>query len=350
MPQAGLFGLSNSNKDFAQAKSWGKNTFNNAFPTALMCYFDHLNLEPNYLILGDDGTVIHDEISVTQVFNFAPTDDDIFYAFETDFAPFRTLTVASPPRADLVIWDQLEETCRAALEIKLTALPDHTTAHAADNKYGTEIVVRPDTIVAMALKIAYLFKDDSAPLAQSLAELSAIKDWTNADEMLALLPIISDVLDTFLLNHLHLQSPLVLQPIWKTYGKTLMLHEQAFDIFIWSDFAFTRLFFRDRMARNRITRGARSIIWLAKMLFDFATYGKIDYHRVIDTLSFNTKNDKAFAVSGTVTQPFMASRHLETPRLSKYVLKDIILNNGHHYLSPERRLDAAILSTPELFE
>ena len=34
---AGLFGLTNSNRDFGKADAWGKNQFNSSFPAALSC-------------------------------------------------------------------------------------------------------------------------------------------------------------------------------------------------------------------------------------------------------------------------------------------------------------------------
>jgi HindVP restriction endonuclease len=41
---------------------------------------------------------------------------------------------------------------------------------------------------------------------------------------------------------------------------------------------------------------------------------------------------------------------LTIPRVNKNAIKEIILGGGQSYLSPERRLDAAILNTPGLFD
>lgn len=35
----------------------------------------------------------------------------------------------------------------------------------------------------------------------------------------------------------------------------------------------------------------RSVVWLAKMLYEFALVGKINHKLIIDTLTYNTKND-----------------------------------------------------------
>ena len=85
------------------------------------------------------------------------------------------------------------------------------------------------------------------------------------------------------------------------------------------------------------------------MLLDFSKNGKINHAKIIDELSFNTKNDKAFAISGKASQPFMACAELTKPRITKDEIKDIILGGGHLLLSPERRFDAIIYNSPNLF-
>lgn len=345
-----LFGVSNSNRDFKKPKSWGKNIFNNAFPIALTCYMNAQGLKPVYLTLGTNSTLKHTYIEAIDLFGINPNDEKTFFAFESDFTPYRSLVDDGLPRADLVVQHDGTGLCTSSLEIKLTALPDNSTHHLSDEQFGTELVVRPDTIVYIALGIAQAFKDHRSDLLQQLQEIPNIIDWTDIAEVLPLIPAIAHVLDKLMLQNLNLQRPLVLQPVWKTVGRQLQLHDDAFDVFIWSDFAFTRLFFRDaKNIKGRLSRGARTIVWLAKMLQDFATKGKIDYKSVIDSMSYNTKNDKAFAVNGRVTQPLMACDELTKPRVKKMAVKGIILGGGQDFLSPERRLDAAIISTPNLF-
>jgi HindVP restriction endonuclease len=86
------------------------------------------------------------------------------------------------------------------------------------------------------------------------------------------------------------------------------------------------------------------------MLLDYASNGRIDAKEVIDSLTYNSKNDKAFASSGSVTNPYMRCATLEHPRVSKLALRELILGGGQHFLSPERRLDAIIVNTPGLFD
>ncbi len=63
----------------------------------------------------------------------------------------------------------------------------------------------------------------------------------------------------------------------------------------------------------------------------------------------NTKNDKAFALSGSRTHQYMKSPELTNPRIKREEINNIILGGGEKLLSPERRFDAIILNTPNLF-
>ena len=349
LPLPGLYGLHKSNRDFAKAESWGKNSFNNAFPIALVCYMNARNIKPVYLQLNEQMQLTHGTLTAVNLFNKNPDDADTFFAFESDFVPYRSLVVGSVPRADVVVINDETGQCTRSLEIKLTALPNNATYDLGDALFGCELVVRPDTIVYLALSLAYEFKDKRDILKSKLSGIPFVEDWVKIAPIILVVPEIARVLDALFQEYLHLQRPLVWQPVWKTVGRTLQLHTDALDVFVWSDFAFTRLFFRDAH-QGKLSRGARSIVWLAKMLIDFAEHGKIDYRRVIDSLSYNTKNDKAFAVNGRVTQPYMACSELVKPRINKEEIRHIILGGGEKFLSPERRLDAALLSTPGLFE
>ena len=85
------------------------------------------------------------------------------------------------------------------------------------------------------------------------------------------------------------------------------------------------------------------------MLSDFVNYGSFNHEKITNQLLYGTRNDKAFAISGNRTNKFMRCKNLEKPRVKKSSLKKIILNGGQNFLSPERRLDAIIYNTTNLF-
>ena len=94
----------------------------------------------------------------------------------------------------------------------------------------------------------------------------------------------------------------------------------------------------------------RAMIWLYLMLFEYCVYSQFDYKRIVRLHSYNLGNDKAFSLSGAQTYRFSKGAELTHPRISKYDIKNIILGGGQNLLRPERRFDAVIVNSPDLFE
>ncbi|TAG23263.1 MAG: HindVP family restriction endonuclease [Cytophagia bacterium] len=353
--RAGLFGVKHSNRDFTQNDTWGKNQFNSSFPAGLANYLSAKGLENNYLILDKDLKIQHSKISTTHLFGIHPTSDDLFSSFESAYTPYQQFIVGNLPRVDLVTQLRSNGQCLRPIEVKLTALPDNSTCALNEEYYGCEIVIRPDTIVYLACSIIANFKGKQEQLQELIGEsFNTIQDWSDGTEIWTYIGAMIAAIDRIVLSTLEKQEPLLMQPIWKTNGKSPKLAENCLDIFVWSNFAFTQLFIdvaRGELSAgaNRITRQVRTIIWLFKMIVDFSKKGQINHHKTIDELSYNTKNDKAFAVSGRITHRFMTCPALTKPRIQKQDIQKIILGGGQNLLSPERRFDAIIFNSPELF-
>jgi hypothetical protein len=352
--QASLFGISRSNRDFTQPESWGKNQFNNSFPVALVCYMHSRNIASKYVILGQNGSVTHSTITADTLFGIEPTNPSLFFAFESDFVPYQRFVQGGLPRIDLVTQNSTSEQSLRALEIKLTALPDNTTAELEEDQFGCELVVRPDTIVYQALSLIKSFGSKREELRTLLeAACSGMKDWANIDHVGKQYPAIVRSIGDILASPNAAEEPLVMQPIWKTQGKSPKLSNHCLDVFVWSNKALTRLYMdipERTSVLTSISRQQRTAIWLAKMLWDFAMHGVVNFENITRTLLYGTRNDKAFAVGGLGTHPFMHSPELTQPRITKQEIRNIILGGGEKFLSPERRFDAIIFNSPDLFE
>ena len=348
-----LFGIKHSNRDFADRDSWGKNQFNSSFPAALSAYLAHKNQANVYIKLNENLETFHDFISAENLYGLPPNAENLFYSFEAQFLAYQKFLIGNIPRVDLVTQNLMDGVSLKGLEIKLTALPDNSTHHLAEEKFGCEIVVRPDTIVYLACSLFAVFENRREELQTIIGEnFEEINDWTEPSLVIPHLGNMTRVIDEVSLAMLEFQTPLVMQPIWKTLGKSPKLAENCLDVFVWSDLAFIRLF--SKLAKleireNKITRQLRTLIWLFKMVYDFSKDGQVNHARIIDSLSYNTKNDKAFALGGTVTHQFMKGEILSKPRITKDEIKHIILGGGQNLLSPERRFDAIIFNSPDLF-
>lgn len=354
-----LFGLGQSNRNFSGKSGWGKNIFNNAFPVALTSYMHSLGLSPVYITLDNNLETVHSKIDAFDLFNHDPLAGDIFYAFESLYTPYEQFVANYLPRIDLVSRAftssdmMIADQDKRGLEIKLTALPDNSTAELTEEHWGSELVIRPDTVVYLALSIATNYFQRREQLGDLVLPVStSIKDWSNPSEIADKLTEICNTIDSVLLDSLDMQKPLLLQPIWKSKGKTLELEDYCLDAFVWSDYGFTRLFIDNLQRSNngKITRPIRACVWLLRMLHDFVEEGKIDHQTTMEELNFGLQTDKAFAVNGSITNGYLASSELLQPRVQKEHLSSIILNGGEKMLSPERRFDAAVLSNAYLFD
>lgn len=336
----GLFGLGNSNHDFSQAKYWGKNIFNNAFPVALCCYMASQGLQANYVTQSDEGIVIK-EIPIELLFSESGESvSKIYFEFESTFTPFERFSTVPIPRSDLVVMSESRNPLRS-LEIKLTVLPDHVTRLATEADQGAELVVRPDSVVYLA----YLLysKSGSENLSNLFRESSDV-DFGNSQEAKAELPKVFEVLEKVVANSSS-EEPFLLQPIWRTVGDTVKLAEKAFDVFVWSQGALVSMMIdiaAEHGEREKISRMERSVLWLFLLLRELNETGETNWKAIVDGFTYGTKNDKAFAIAGPRTNKYMRCDRLQNPIIGKSEVKNIVLGGGHELLSPERRLDASL--------
>lgn len=356
--EPGLFAQNhnNSSRDYSQEYYWGKNQFNSSFPASLVAYMSYKGVNPVYLCTDKNNNVIHKYISGTDLFRINPLAETAFYNFESSFPAYDKFYTGEREKIDLVMLNTSTENAipLIGLEIKLTALPDNTTKNLTEDKYSCEIVVRPPTINFIACSICNSFRtiEGKEELRAMLNTVPRINHWEEPEEVL---PHYNKILNAVLTISTYLnnkQTPLIIQPIWKTKGAKSVLAEDCLDVFVWSNLAVIQMCNRsDSTSIRRITRPMRTIIWIYLMLLEYTgVYGQFDYRRIVRLHSYNIANDKAYALSGTQTYEFLQCTELEHPRISKYDIKNIILGGGQNLLSPERRFDAVLVNSPDLFE
>lgn len=213
--------------------------------------------------------------------------------------------------------------------------------------------MRPPTICFLACSICtnYNTVEKKERLRNMLKKVPQINHWEEINEVAShyqdilssIMEVSSDMCD--------IQEPLILQPIWKTEGNKMRLREDCLDVFVWSNLAVIQMSVKGELNKTgSINRFQRTIIWLYKMLLDYVTYDMFDYKRIIRLQSYNLANDKAFSMPGNKSHKFLNSPELRSPRISKHEIKNIILGGGQNLLSPERRFDAVLVNSPDLFD
>ena len=353
----GLFGQKYSSRDYRYEESWGKNQFNSSFPASLVAYMSSQGKQPVYLCTNKRNEIVHKHIDPKQLLGIDPLSEDAFYNFEAGFFPYEQYYSASnakkKEKIDLVMFNRQTKVAVSGLEVKLTTLPDNTTKDLPEADYGCEIVVRSPTILFLACSICacYDSKQGKSRLHDLLNTIGEeIKDWGVIRQVLPHYENIKNAVLTVSADMFRKQVPLIVQPIWKTASNLKDLADNCLDVFVWSNLSVLQMCLREKNTSDDISRNQRTIIWLYKMLWDFTQFGHFNYTDIVNDLAYNYKTDKAFSISGKLTNPMMRCQELTSPRVSKYEIKNIILGDGQKLLRPERRFDAYLVSHPELFE
>ncbi len=306
--------------------------------------------------MGIDNTIVNEYISAKELFVLDPLDDYLYYSFESSFTPFQTLSLNNPPSVDLMLMNHKTSDILAGYEVKLTTLPDESTHSLPEEKYGSEIVIRMPSIHFLACSLASIYKNNRENLKIYFGKngFGNISSYTEAAQVNPKIGEIWEIMNWLIKDNLDNQKPAIIQPIWKTLGKKPLLADNCLDVFVWSDLAFTKLFMTEAAQvpldiTVPVNRPTRALIQLFFMLNEFYIRGNFDSQDIFQKLTYTVKNDKAFSVSGRKTNLLMKSDELLKPRITKQEIKKIILGGGHTLLSPERRFDAVLANSPDLF-
>jgi hypothetical protein len=349
---SGLFGIKHSNRNTTNPKKdhWGKNRFNSSFPTALACYMIEQNIPAIYnkLILeGDYLRVDTSEISLREVFNCNDYSfDELVFDFESRYDPYQRYAVDQIDGVDLVV-KHVDGTFLSPIEVKLTVIPDNTTHNRPESDWGCELVVRSGTTSYCALGMFDSVHNEAETVRNIFEDAcSGIEAWTNNFEMSRKTAGLAECINAFQKRHLDKQKPLVMQPIWKTEGQSPVLAENAFDIVIWSDYAFSRLFI-DRVLTEATTmsRDMRATARLARCIWELSKSGRTRLSEIYRVMTFDVQNDKEFAISGTGWRNYVSSERIIRPIMQKDVIERIIEPGFLENLRPERRFDQTLYFT-----
>jgi hypothetical protein len=348
-----LFGIELSNRNFADSNYWGKNQFNSSFPVALACYMRHRKVPLVQVSYHNELSTRLGLVNTEDVWGSKKANEELYFAFEQRYDPFGIAVHDDLPAIDLVVCDGEKSKPLRPLEIKLTTLPDNTTEALGDALYGTELVIRSATTRYMALSISEaVHHQRNAVRAIFEPALATVRNWDSKEEALKVAPAAVKALCSFLNKYQSKQRPMLLQPIWKTVRKSPQLADQCLDIFVWSDFALMHLFLDSAIQASQqgaMTRQLRTALRMSRFLYERSSGNKVYQMPIFDGMTYDLQNDKEFAISGTKSRPLMAHDRLIRPAIHKDQIKEIILGGGQNYLSPERRFDAILYFSTDLF-
>ncbi|MGN0549847.1 MAG: HindVP family restriction endonuclease [Acutalibacteraceae bacterium] len=303
-----------------------------------------------YITLASkDGKLVIEpkEIPINEVFNCGnKSPQDLYFSFESVFAPYQQYSFDPIDGIDLVVKDT-NGNYLSPLEVKLTVIPTSQTSVLPEEKWGSEIVVRSATTSYCALGMFDSVKEHSREIREIFEEAcSSIQMWDNDYEMTHKIPSLCKAIDDFQSAYYMHQKPLLMQTLWKTQGQSPILADQAFDIVIWSDYAFSRLFLDNSvLPAETMRRGMRASARLARCLWELSKSGKIRVVDIYRQMAFGNQTDKEFAVGGSLWRKYVTSERIKNLALNKDVVNQIIEPGYIDRLMPERRFDQTLYFT-----
>ena len=345
---SGLYGIKNSNRSVDD--HWGKNCFNSSFPASTACYMLEHDIPAIYINLVEENgklKVLATEVSIRDVFNCGNLKtSDLFFSFESVFDPYQQYSFDPVDGIDLVVKD-VNGNYLSPLEVKLTVLPDSTTYRKPEAEWGSEIVIRSATTSYCAIGMYDAVKSEALNVRTIFENACAdIQSWDNDFEMTHKLPNLCKSIDAFQKTYYKRQKPLLMQTLWKTQGKSPLLAEQAFDIVVWSDYAFSRLFIDSSYdVAPTMSRPMRATARLAKCLWELSKSGKIRVVDIYRQMAFGNQTDKEFSIPGNKWKSYVDTIRTVNPILSRDVVHQIIEPGYIERLSPERRFDQTLYFT-----
>ena len=345
---SGLYGIEYSNRTVDD--HWGKNCFNSSFPAAMANYMLDNDIPAIYINLAEvhgEMKVVATEIPISSVFNCGDkSPNELFFAFESVFEPYQEYSFDQIDGIDLVIKD-VNGNFLSPLEVKLTVLPDNTTYRKPEDQWGSEMVIRSATTSYCALGMFDAIKQNANQVRDLFEEAcSSIQSWDNDFEMTHKLPSLCHSIDAFQRRFYRHQKPLLMQTLWKTQGKSPLLADHAFDIVVWSDYAFSRLFIDSSYeVANTMSRPMRATARLAKCLWELSKSGKIRVVDIYRQMAFGNQTDKEFSIPGAKWKTYVTTPRTAQLILPKEAVNETIEDGYIERLSPERRFEQTLYFT-----
>ncbi len=341
-----LYGISESNSSRSGAALWGKNQFNSTFPLSLCLYMRDKGIKP-VAVAYANGKVITSDKRWKMSEIVGPAAASPYYRFESGFQPFCIYSRNATDHLDIVV--EIEGRHARALEVKLTVVPDKGTANSPESEWAPEMVMRPVSSAHAMMSIAMALNETGGEKAKTVQMLRSaynrISSWDNTPEVFSHADALAAALKNVLGLARSIQSPFLLQPIWRTKGQSLSLKRQCFDVFVWSDVAVVAIPLIEHAktpTNKRMTRWLREIARHVRSLYDILTTGDYDYTGIYKGMAHGVQTDKSFSLPGRKALDYLNHRRLQSPAIGRSVLKQLVGDDGANALQPERRFDAAV--------
>lgn len=336
-----FYGIKESN--LAAEGMWSREMFPKAFSVALVNYMGGQGIDLN-TVSADRLDCRVGEIGVNELYGGTGLGTDkLVFDFDTVYAPHAAIADAVP-ESDLVVTGRDGVPLRR-LDMQASVVPDASTNGLAPELMGPELTVRTPSLVNCALSMATSLMDDREDALRILCEdIPENLDWRIWDSVRDYVPTVIDSILGLEAEFIDRQSPFMLQSIWRSEDGGPLMAEHALDAFVWTDYAFTRLFLGStrRPSDGGPSRPARCAVRLHMMLTDLLAERRPDMDALVLATRYGVSGNKEFMVSGKATNRLMACDRLAMPAVPSSDVPKLATEGFESMIVPERRLDASV--------
>lgn len=317
------------------------------FPRALaVSVVNHLAdvHKPVNLVTVNRTRVCHvGEMEVEDLYN-VPVNDIPKLSFNLDsiYEPFADMA-SNVPKSPLIVRNTKGKTLRR-LDVMSSVIPDSSTKGMPPIRSGPEMTVKTDTAVNLALCMAgSLMPERERALDILKGDVPDDVDWTSWDSASTVADEVQGTLDEVVTVFNDLQSPFLLQSVWRSDDEDLYMADDAMDAFVWTDMAFSRLFLNaPSRTLKGMSRQKRCSVRVHRILTQILSGENPDITVLLMGMSYGVSGDKEFMVNGKATNGLMACDRLTRPALSRLDVTFLASLGFEEMLKPERNLGDAL--------
>lgn len=337
-----LYGIRKTN--LGTKELFSREMFPRSVTVALANYMGDRHIPLNYIHMNSDRRCIVSDMDTSEMYG-CPAVEMSRMTFDFDSRNDDWMEMADGiPESDLVLRDFMGRP-RCCLDLKTSVVPDAVTKDLPLDLQGPEIGLDNGALQGIGLSMASSLMGDSenalGMLGEGIPDDIDWRDWSSVSRHVGDIVCNLDVIEA---RYRDLQRPRMLQAVWRTETDGPFMTDNAMDLFVWSDFALTRLFLdvNRRFSDSRPTRPLRSSVRLFLIIISILEGRRPSLGSLTDATDYGLGGRREFMVNGKTTNRMMPSDRLAHPAVSALDSTFLISSGAERMIMPERSLEMSM--------
>lgn len=323
-------------------EQWDRENFPRTFSVALCNYLGDSGEGVN-LVSYRHGACKVENLPVCRVYGTGKSPSELSFDFDSVFEPHLELA-SGVPESDLVIRNGTGSPI-GRLDMQASVIPDASTKGLPPELSGPEVTFRTRNLKNLALSMAFSLMCERERALDILDDIQHVTgDWGDWGQVSNATDDILRVLDRLESELSDRQSPCMLQSVWRSEEDGPLLADDAMDVFVWTDYALSRLFLDStrRSSDGSPTRPIRCAVRLYRVLEGILSGGHPDLDMLMLETQYGIQGNRELMVNGKATNRYMACDRLTRPAVGSNEMPMLASKGFESMIVPERRLDSSV--------